>query len=876
MRKIRISFKVAAFCFAAVMTQTKAQTTDVYVGGQSLYSNSATVWKNGTPTYLTTGEGCVNSVVVGNGQVYSAGVEVVSGKTVAKVWQDNNVLHTLTNGTENAIAYSIALSGSIVYTAGYEYVSGISQGRLWTNGTAQAPSDYANAEVLYSVFVYGSDIYAAGMTKTTNQAAVWKNGTLLHTLTTGIGKAYSVVVDGDSVYTTGWEYDVTYNYVPKVWKNSRMLYQLGAGVPSIPYLSYTTVKPTHIVTMQLCISNGDIYVAGFDTVGGMNTAKLWINGTDMNIPKYNGSTDTSWANSVSVLDGDVYVAGTERDSLALLWTNGNTPTMLSSGCMSQANSIFTVNTSAPTTYPVTVTNGSGSGNYAENATVTITADPAPAGKVFKEWVISPSNVTFTGGTSVNSSTATFTMPAQAVTATATYDSILSTICPHDVYVGGQFKSFRAAVWKNGVPTYLTAGDGCVRSVVVDNGQVYAAGTERASWNNIAKVWKDGNVLYTLTDGTTSAFANSIVVSGNNIYVAGQENQGKLWKNGIAQSGYTEARKLNSVFVYGNDVYAAGYTTTDEAAVWKNGTLLHTLTSGIGNAYSVVVDGDSVYTTGVDNSITKVWKNGRVLYTLGLGISSMQLYISNGNIYVAGSDTVGNKTVAKLWINGIGINLPHIFSTTTSRHATSVFVLDGDIYAAGIEDTGARLWTINGGIPTTTILDSGFWGSSAWSVFVTYSTDCNVTVINGSGSGSYAENSIVTITADPAPAGKVFKEWVISPSNVTFTDGTSVTSPTAKFIKPAQAVTATATYDSHVGIAETRLASLIQVYPNPTNNQLRITGYETGMGDIVMYDVVGRVVETHCNTSLPIIDISHLESGLYFLKVGGKTIKIIKN
>jgi len=73
---------------------------------------------------------------------------------------------------------------------------------------------------------------------------------------------------------------------------------------------------------------------------------------------------------------------------------------------------------APSTYAVTVNNGTGDGNYEENATVTITADAAPSGQHFKEWTGADS-LNFTSG-SKTSTTATFTMPANAVTLTATY------------------------------------------------------------------------------------------------------------------------------------------------------------------------------------------------------------------------------------------------------------------------------------------------------------------------------------------------------------------------------------------------------------------------------------------------------------------------
>ena len=79
--------------------------------------------------------------------------------------------------------------------------------------------------------------------------------------------------------------------------------------------------------------------------------------------------------------------------------------------------VFTVIYDAPvTTYAVTVTGGTGGGNYAEGDTVTITANAPATGKVFDKWTTSD-GVTFGNA---NSATTTFTMPAKAVTVKATY------------------------------------------------------------------------------------------------------------------------------------------------------------------------------------------------------------------------------------------------------------------------------------------------------------------------------------------------------------------------------------------------------------------------------------------------------------------------
>ena len=69
----------------------------------------------------------------------------------------------------------------------------------------------------------------------------------------------------------------------------------------------------------------------------------------------------------------------------------------------------------PATYSVTVTNGTGGGEYAEGATVKIKANAPETGKEFTSWTIN--------GVSVDDKTKaeiTFTMPANAVTATANY------------------------------------------------------------------------------------------------------------------------------------------------------------------------------------------------------------------------------------------------------------------------------------------------------------------------------------------------------------------------------------------------------------------------------------------------------------------------
>jgi hypothetical protein len=82
---------------------------------------------------------------------------------------------------------------------------------------------------------------------------------------------------------------------------------------------------------------------------------------------------------------------------------------------------------------------------------------------------------------------------------------------------------------------------------------------------------------------------------------------------------------------------------------------------------------------------------------------------------------------------------------------------------------------------------------------------------------------------------------------------------------------------------------IKIYPNPTNGQLRIANYELQNENIEFFDVVGQKVyevrgtgyEEQDNTRYQeprtsyLIDVSHLANGLYFLKIGNRTARFMK-
>lgn len=165
-----------------------------------------------------------------------------------------------------------------------------------------------------------------------------------------------------------------------------------------------------------------------------------VNGGDFNINYLKFSTATvpvSYALTVSSGSGSgSYVAGTPVAIVAAaaptgqvfnVWTGGTAANFANSAAASTTYTtiaaaetiVATYKPTTPTTYALTVTNGSGSGSYASGAVVSIVAATPPAGQVFSSW---SGNTAGSFGNASSAST-TFTMPSSAQSIIANYTVI---------------------------------------------------------------------------------------------------------------------------------------------------------------------------------------------------------------------------------------------------------------------------------------------------------------------------------------------------------------------------------------------------------------------------------------------------------------------
>jgi hypothetical protein len=136
-------------------------------------------------------------------------------------------------------------------------------------------------------------------------------------------------------------------------------------------------------------------------------------------------------------------------------------------------------------------------------------------------------------------------------------------------------------WKNGTPVNFADGfyGGIAFSIFVSGSDVYGAGYSCDSFIPdcaVAAIWKNGALTELVTQTNTNA--TSIFVSGTDVYASGTlfANTAQYWKNGVAVAltdGTTQAA-ANQIVVSGSDVYVGGADWNSEgyfAQYWKNGT-----------------------------------------------------------------------------------------------------------------------------------------------------------------------------------------------------------------------------------------------------------------------------------------------------------------
>jgi len=78
------------------------------------------------------------------------------------------------------------------------------------------------------------------------------------------------------------------------------------------------------------------------------------------------------------------------------------------------------------------------------------------------------------------------------------------------------------------------------------------------------------------------------------------------------------------------------------------------------------------------------------------------------------------------------------------------------------------------------------------------------------------------------------------------------------------------------LINTHNPTVLQLYPNPVTNELKIENYELKEGESVqILDLAGKIIYNSSFINYNSIDVSNLFSGVYFLKIGNYIGKFVK-
>ena len=297
------------------------------------------------------------------------------------------------------------------------------------------------------------------------------------------------------------------------------------------------------------------------------------------------------------------------------------------------------------------------------------------------------------------------------------------------------------------------------------GDVYAVGNIDYNGERRGVIWKNGNgyMLESVNSVTISSEAHSVFVSGNDVYVVGEDDCAVLWKNGVkTELSDVLSSYASSVFVSGNDVYVAG-TVNSKVVLWKNGVATE-LPYDYGNYasasnLSVFVSGNDVYVAGTVSGNAVLWKNGIPTKLSTNESQAHSIFVSGNNVYVAGwvRPTKSSSTKAILWKNGVATEL------SENGEAYSVFVSGNDVYVTGFDRDRSGVtkhWMWKNGV-VTELPD----GCGSYALFVS-GNDWYLPGYYRAGTNNKFNDLAAlfkngAITKLEAPKKKHFKSWVDS-------------------------------------------------------------------------------------------------------------------
>lgn len=480
------------------------------------------------------------------------------------------------------------------------------------------------------------------------------------------------------------------------------------------------------------------------------------------------------------------------------------------------------------------------------------------------------------------------VPSPSQSQTGTYGPLSNIVFKGtDVFAGVGYvvlqSSNNGASWSNtssGLP-----GGGYL---AVSGNDIYLAS------NGIYKSTNNG-ILWTALN-TTITSINAIAANGNTIIVGTTNNGiylstngGLTWNTvntGLSGQVYAVAI-LGTTFLAGTS--SGLYRTTNNGTNWTitnmsnavscfatagNNIFAGTTTDGSTNGSGVFLSTDNGLTwTGINNGLTP------------LNISS--LAANNTYVFATAQQAIGIQYAGSLWRRPLSEIMPsyviNIFENPTNGGVTTgsgSYLSGSSATLTATANNGYTFsnWTENGNVVSSN--NTYIFTVSANRNLVAQFTPITFTVTTSSNptnagttllGGSYISGSSATVIAI-ANNGYIFSNWT--------ENGNIVSSNNIYAFTVSANRNLIAQFSSITGIKENPFANSFNIYPNPAGEILNVEldNMNEKQIKILVYDVLGKVMTDEAlklKNGKAQINVSELESGIYFIKAENEVKKFVK-